>query len=112
MTLLTALPYNDVTRARAQRAREHSNTQDAAHVSPEAPRPLSREVRLILALGQAERIATVRTVAPRRALSQAAVQHSVDPGHVAMLWAEKLIACARAREHVHALPEEEEHHAG
>jgi hypothetical protein len=57
----------------------------------------SPEVRLLLALGEAESMAIVRTVSPGYALSAAARAHAVDESRLAKVWLTKLICCSRAR---------------
>jgi hypothetical protein len=51
----------------------------------------------MLALGEAESMAIVRTVNPSYALSVAARVHAVDESMLARLWLAKLICCSRAR---------------
>jgi len=58
---------------------------------------IDTSARLLLALGEAESMAIVRTVSPGYALAAAARAHEVDEGRLARVWLTKLICCSRAR---------------
>lgn len=58
---------------------------------------VSREVRVLMALDMAERIARPFTVEPGYALEAAARAYALREGELATYWLRKVLSCGRAR---------------